>query len=250
MNTAKFLRLAPTLILASFLAYSSYSMQATLPGAAEERAELSKGLDAMVQDILSSGTVAVDRLGGELRDPFQVGLKPGAPAATQDAAPPSPEVDPLAEIVRGLKLDATVLHGRDQIAIIDGRIYSRGQHLRVDDGSGPAASPLFLLVVQPSKVILRADSKNYVLGYPDQLGRKPDSGNEAASRSAKAEAMDEIDPGGQLALFQKLLNSPLGALGKSMIGKPSPTDPASRASRRNRSLPGGGAGAGAPSNNP
>ena len=30
--------------------------------------------------------------------------------------------------------------------------------------------------------------------------------------------MAEIDAGGQLAMFQKLLNSPLGALGKSMLG--------------------------------
>ena len=32
--------------------------------------------------------------------------------------------------------------------------------------------------------------------------------------------MAEIDAGGQIAMFQKLLNSPLGALGKSMTGNP------------------------------
>ncbi len=32
--------------------------------------------------------------------------------------------------------------------------------------------------------------------------------------------MAEIDAGGQIAMFQKLLNSPLGALGKSLTGNP------------------------------
>ena len=119
----------------------------------------------------------------------------------------------MAEIIAGLKLDATFLQGRDQLAIINGRIYHKGQKLVLpgDDDSRP---PLVVLFVKPTGVILRGGGKNYLLGYPEHLGKKPDDSSEAA-REGGAE---QIDPAGQAAMFQKLLDSPLGALGKGLIG--------------------------------
>ena len=125
-----------------------------------------------------------------------------------------PPTDPLVEIIAGLSLDATFLQGPDQIAIINGRIYHKGQRLDLpgDDESRP---PLLVLFVKPTGVILRGDGKNYLLGYPEHFVKKPDEAAMAAAREAEAE---QLDPAGQSAMFQKLLNSPLVAMGKGLIG--------------------------------
>ncbi len=123
----------------------------------------------------------------EFRNPF---LAVTPPAATPDAPsptrPPIPTSDPLADIVAGLSLDATFLQGRDQLAIINGRIYHKGQELELpgDDESRPA---LLVLFVKPTGVILKGGGKNYLLGYPEHLGKKPDDGAKAAAREAEAE---------------------------------------------------------------
>ena len=54
--------------------------------------------------------------------------------------------------------------------------------------------------------------------------------------------MAELDPGGQRALFERLLNSPLGAMGKSLLGNQTLTDPSAgtpgaRRTRRSRGAP-------------
>ncbi len=49
MNTANLLKLAPTLILIAFLAYSSYSLHGSLPTRTSGAADLTKGLDMMVK---------------------------------------------------------------------------------------------------------------------------------------------------------------------------------------------------------
>ena len=111
---------------------------------------------------------------GRLRNPFQA-VTP--PAATSDAPEPDaaapPTSDPLADIIAGLSLDATFLQGRDQIAIINGRIYHKGQKLDLpgDDESRP---PVLVLFVKPTGVILKGGGKNYLLGYPEHLVKKPD----------------------------------------------------------------------------
>ncbi len=56
-----------------------------------------------------------------------------------------------------------------------------------------------------------------MLGYPEQLGKKRETKDDSAERAADAAT---LDPAGQSAMFQKLLGSPLGALGKSLIGMP------------------------------
>ena len=48
-----------------------------------------------------------------------------------------------------------------------------------------------------------------------------------------------IDPAGQSAMFQRLLSSPIGALGKSLIGNTVPTAPSTRSRRGSRARNGG-----------
>jgi hypothetical protein len=230
-----------------FLAYSVYSIQASLPDSLAVTPDLGKSLEVLVDDLLDSGLSTARALARDgIRDPFQVRAQPDSQAGasqTHDVTA-APESDPLAEIVQGLKLDATFLQGRDQIAIIDGRIYSRGQHLLVDGDDGKSSSPLFVVSVLPSKVILRGNGKSYELAYPDRLGTRPDGTRGSAAGLSEEAAMAELDPSGQLALFQKLFNSPLGALGKNLTGISSQNDPSRRtgAGSRNRRSRGARAG--------
>ena len=175
MNTAKLLKLAPTLILIAFLAYASYSLNESIPTRGSGQSEMAKGLD-MVEDMLASGSATAERLIGEFRDPFQVSHASSPPADASQSQPGLPTespTDPLADLVQGMTLEATFFQGRDQIAIIDGRIYSKGQALRFRNDSGDPSSRLVMTVVLPSKVILRGNNRNYVLSYPDQLGKRP-----------------------------------------------------------------------------
>jgi hypothetical protein len=214
MNASRLIKFAPTAILFAFLGYASFSLQAALPGAAEKEAALAKGLELMLNDLAKPESWAVGET-GRLRNPF---LAVTPPAATPDAPEPDatalPQSDPLAEIVAGLSLDATFLQGRDQIAIINGKIYHKGQRLNLpdDDESRP---PIVVHFVKQTGVILRGGGKNYLLGYPEHLVKKSDAAARADAREAEAK---ELDPAGQSAMFAKLLNSPLGALGKGLIG--------------------------------
>jgi len=231
MNTVKLLKLVPMLTMVTFLAYSAYSIHASLPEPAVGQSDAVKGLEIMANDILDASAATARSLASEsLRNPFQVRTKPGL-SKPQDVAALDPESDPLAEIVQDLTLDATFLQGRDQIAIIDGRIYSKGQYLFLEGDSGKSLSSLWVASVSPVKVILQADGRSYELGYPDQLGRRVDKTRRAGSQMSQEANMSEIDPGGELALFQKLLNSPLGALGKSVIGGPAKSASAPRLRR-------------------
>ncbi len=209
MNAAKLIKLAPMLILVAFLAYAGYSINASAEDPAEDPSGLVKDTNTVVQDIPKSGNALEGGLAAALRDPFQVSLKPGAAAGaakSQDDA--SVDSDLLDKIVQGLKLDATFHQGRDEMAIINGRVYSKGHYLIIDADSGKSSSRLFVVRVLPAKVILRGGDKDYVLSYPDQL-----------------------------VLSQKPHNSPAGARAKSVNGNPA--RPSSRSgsappSRRSR----------------
>jgi hypothetical protein len=216
MNAVKLLNLAPMLIMGAFLAYSGYSIHASADDPAAGESRPAKVLDAAVPDTPTADNALEGGLAGALRDPFQVSLKPGATAGaakSQDDASLEAESDRLAKIVQGLKLDATFLQGHDQMAIINGRIYSKGHHLLIDAGSGGSSSTLLVVSVLPAKVILRGGNKDYVLGYPDQL-----------------------------ALSQKPVNSPVVAPVKSTIAKPAGAPPRSGSAPRTRHSRGSRAG--------
>jgi hypothetical protein len=209
MNAAKLIKLAPMLILVGFLAYAGYSIHASADDPAEDPSAQVKNPDTGVQENVTAGNAVEGGQAGVLRDPFQVVLEPSA-GAHQSPDDASSGLDVLAEIVQGLKLDGTFLQGRIQMAIINGRVYSKGEHVRIDGKSDKSLVPLVVAGVLPAKVTLRGGDRDYVLGYPDQA---------------------------------VLSNKPLGAVGKSMIGSqaaisahsdPAPRTRHSRGSRTGR----------------
>jgi hypothetical protein len=215
MSTTRLIKLGPTILLAGYLGYGLYTLQPVQTGASEA----TQALERAVIDILAEGSEATQAIEAKVRDPFwAVPVAADALKHTAEVTANAAPDDPLAEAVRGLSLDATMIHGRDQIAVINGRIYNRGQSIILPGDGDPSERALKLLVVTRTGVTLRSGTKHYTLGYPDQLGRKKDDEEKpAAGDSATLAAMEDA---GQAAMFQKLLNSPLGAMGRGIIGDP------------------------------
>jgi hypothetical protein len=175
MNAARLIKHGPMLILVAFLAYAGYSIHASADDPGEDQAGQVKDVNAVQKEIVTADNAEEGVQAGGLRDPFQVVVKPGPVASAHGSHDDdAPNSDLLAEIVRGLKLDATFLQGGDELAIINGRIYSKGERLFINAKSGNALSPLVVVRVVPGWVTLRGGDKDYVLGYPDQpvLSRK------------------------------------------------------------------------------
>jgi hypothetical protein len=174
MNLARLIKHGPMLILVAFLAYAGYSIHASADDPGEDQAGQVKDVNAVQKEIVTADNAEEGVQAGGLRDPFQVVVKPGPVASAHGSHDDAPDSDLLAEIVLGLKLNATFLQGGDELAIIDGRIYSKGESLFINAKSGNALSPLVVVGVVPGWVTLRGGDKDYVLGYPDQpvLSRK------------------------------------------------------------------------------
>jgi hypothetical protein len=174
MNAAKVIKQAPMMILVAFLTYAGYSIHASADDPVEGQSSQLKDVATVAPDIVTAGNAVERDQDGILRDPFQVALKQGAAASAHE---PQDEAlsgsDRLAEIVQGLKLDATFVRGRDEMAIINGRVYSKGEHLVFHASSDNSLPPLIVVSVLPAKVSLRGGDKDYVLGYPDQLFLSP-----------------------------------------------------------------------------
>jgi hypothetical protein len=247
MKTASLLKRAPTLVMVAFLAYACYSIHASLLDPLAGRADLSKGLEFMVKDVLQESAEEVQSLTRVMRrDPFQVAQKVAdAPKAPKEESLNDDDAASLAAIVSGLSLDATFLQGQTRIAIISRRMYHQGQHLIFQGDTGKSYSPLLLEDVQAHKVTLSARGKTYVLGYPAQLGNRT-SKNDARGRGPAGGAMAEIDPEGELAFYKRLLNSPLGKMGKSLTGITGPGQGARRSRSPRAGGPGGSAGGSSP----
>jgi hypothetical protein len=170
MNAAKLVKQAPMVILVAFLTYAGYSIHASADAPAEDPASQVKDMKTTVPEIVAAGSAIEGGQTGELRDPFQIVVKADAAADAHELQEnASPDSDRLAEIVQGLKLDATFVRGREEMAIIDGRVYSKGEHLIVNAKSDNSLSPLIVMSVLPATVTLRGGDKDYMLGYPDQL---------------------------------------------------------------------------------
>jgi hypothetical protein len=236
MSISRLIKQAPTAILVAFVGYASVSLHGALPDAGATQADLAKSLDALVEDVKSESASVLKQV--RLRDPFRPAAPAEAAAAPRADAPAVAKGDPLADIVAGLSLDATFIQGRDQMAIISGRIYNRGQEVLIPGGDDESRPKLVVVFVKPTGVILKGDGRNYFLQYPEKLASKPGRRTESGGQDDAALA----DPAGQAAMFQRLLSSPLGAMGKSLIGNAvgNPGSGASRSRSRRRSSVTGG----------
>lgn len=225
MNPQQMARIAPTAILLAYLVYSGYTLESSTPLAAERETEITRGLEVVMSEVAAAGEELV-RLEGKLRDPFQIVVPPPPEPEPGEVAAAEALPDPLEPIVSALNLEATFVQGKDQIAIIDGKIYSKGQTLAIDQARA-AGSKLVLLFVKPTGVILRGDGKDYALGYPERFSTPAPAPSSPAIDPA-------IDPGGQTELLRRLLSSPLGAMGKSLLGGIELPQDATRAPRPTR----------------
>ena len=79
-------------------------------------------------------------------------------------------------------------------------------------------------------------TQSYELGYPDKLGNRPSDRHARRRGSSVDGSIAEIDPEGELAFYKKLLNSPLGKLGKGLTGNPGARGPASGAGMSKRGV--------------
>jgi hypothetical protein len=236
MKTTALLKRLPTVIMVGLLLYACYTVHASVSDPAPGRSALTNGLDLMINDFLHAGKDEVRGLASVvLRDPFRAVTKAAeASRAAPEVSPDDSTAEALSAIVRGLTLDATFLHGQTRIAIISGRIYHQGQHLVLRGDSGKSYSPLFVQSVQAHGVTLAARGKSYALSYPDQLGNRPALSKDRGAGSADG-TIGEIDPEGELAFYKRLLNSPLGKMGKSLTGNTNAGTPAKRGRAASRS---------------
>ena len=147
----------------------------------------------MVQDVWPSRTRRRrSRLAAKLRDPV-----PGRHAAGGDAEAAEPGR-------RRRARDRPA--GRDRRGLSARRHVPPGprparDHQRPDLPQGPKTAPprrrrvaparCSSSVVKPTRVILKGGGKNYLLGYPEHLGKKPDDGD---AEAATQRPMSELDP--------------------------------------------------------
>jgi hypothetical protein len=238
MKTAVLVKRSPTLIIVTLLSYACYSVNASVTDLDASRAAVANGLDVMIKDVIASSKDEVQSLSRVvLRDPFRAVVKATvAPKAVIEPSPDDSKAESHSEFVKSLTLDATFLQGKTRMAIISGRIYHQGQHLVIRGESGKADSPLVVQSVQAHSVTLGTRGKTYELGYPDQLGNRQALANDRGNNRADG-TLAEVDPEGELAFYKRLLNSPLGKMGKSLTG-----DMGAGASRgaRSRGARGGG----------
>ena len=167
----KLLKLAPTLIVATVMAYAAYSINPqTLPvfvssSVAPPTASKGGGRPDPGTPQAKDLTAASARRG---RNPFVVVARPdqGNKSKTDLALGLGAQVDPYLALVQGLTLNATFVQGKTQFASINGRLYERGQHL---EGPGGETSVLIVTQVTPAEVVLEAKGSSYRLAYPDQF---------------------------------------------------------------------------------
>jgi hypothetical protein len=183
MNAAKIASCIPLLVMIVSLAYGTYAIQNSGPSPAALANAASKTKAAAKQGLSSQETaVATTAPSGAIRDPFVVVVKAEAvpdAAVVSKTDPERAAVDLLAGVVAQMTLSATFLQGRNEIAIIDGKMYEKGGRIGGLDGTLP---PLVLAQVHRNSVVLQAGEQRYVLAYPETLGipaGKPASGGVA-----------------------------------------------------------------------
>jgi hypothetical protein len=233
MNTARLTNLIPTLVVISFLGYLGYSVQPSIPGSVDPPQRT-----MIAESVGTKNDVEPRTNRAESRDPFQLGSKPDVVAEDAQNAQTAPTTighERVAEIVLGLKLEATFVQSHNQSAIIDGRIYRQGQQVELEGFSEDPLSRLIVARVMPTKVILQDRGQSYELKYSDQIGpRSNDLPKAQRDRSPDATVM-EPDSGEPIAQLQSLLLNTIGMGGNRNAARGSPSLSKRSAARQPRS---------------
>ena len=223
MTPAKLSKMAPTVLMVALLAYFGYSVEENIDdptGASATDSLASSTLARVEKEVLAIESAFVSSAAA-VRDPFRTvaaAAEELEEEVTQGGTTQTNHVDhtdAIAEMLKAMTLDATFVQGTEQIAIIGGKMYRKGQKLKFPGSGDEAPRLLVMTFVSKDRVFFRGDNKTYSLGYPDKLHSTPHSkpGDEQTPLGAE---MAEIDPGGELEFYKSLANSPLGKLGKGL----------------------------------
>jgi len=166
MNTARLLKLAPTMIMAITMGYSAYSINPQTPIISTSPTSAPAGDRPVPGASKARAPIATGSRRG--RNPFVMLTRPGQgnKTGTELAAGREPRVDFNLSLVQGLTLNATFVQGKTQYASIDGILYERGQHLK---SPSDQRSSLVVAQVTSNEVVLEANGSRYRLGYPNQF---------------------------------------------------------------------------------
>jgi hypothetical protein len=185
----RYLKKAPTLIVIGVTGFAAWP--ALFP-----EGNLSPSKVSPTPPATANGSPSI--AGASDRDPFLVVRPPVSKAilATTSATPAlgpetkvaksaSPSEIPADEdkVLGGMRLGGTFIDGREQIAIIDNKVYARGESLRRADGS---ALPYVVSAVRKDHAVLRRGDRDFVLGFSNVP--------RSASPKAEAPALAKSEP--------------------------------------------------------
>jgi hypothetical protein len=183
----QYLQKAPTLIVIGVTAYAAWPT--VFPdgdsGQTKEASKPPTTARASASDVADPG-----------RNPFQL----DRPAAVE-AATPSKAVAPASsavvvrpaglpdlpadedQVLSGMRLGGTFIHGREQLAVINNRVYARGEQLRGADGS---LLPYVISQIGKDRAILRRGRRDVVLAFSNvPRAASPKAGAPGAPALAK-----------------------------------------------------------------
>ena len=230
----QYLRKAPTLIVIGVTGYAGWPVlfpegDSGPPKSATKPPATAKGPTSVVA--------------ASTRNPFQVERAESARAAPPAGASPSPvAVAKRADLpelpsdedntLSGMRLGGTFIDGREQLAVIDNKVYARGEQLRGVDGS---PLPYVVSEIWKDRAVIRRGRRNFVLGFsnvprsaPTRLdvpgapalarGSTTTAGaarteTAARGRNAPAPRRPGGDPGDPAAMILRLLSGLGGATG-------------------------------------
>jgi hypothetical protein len=148
-----------------------------------------------------------------MRDPFQVDPPPnsipasaqtlaagagasssaGGPASLKNSDPLKANVpEPFAEqdkILAGMRLVGTYIDSRDKLAVIDNKVYARGDQLRGADGS---MLPYVITDVQKDRALVRRGRREFVIAFSNTPRAGVASAKDPGPTGEAAEAETEV----------------------------------------------------------
>lgn len=261
----KYLKQAPTFLVIGVTGFVAWPI--LFP---EGESTASKGSSKPPESARPSASIAALS-----RSPFQLeqaaAVALAAPAANSTATAPAsadPKTAPLPDlsvedekVIAGLRLSGTFVDGREQLALIDNKIYTRGDALKAADGS---PMPYIVAEVRKDRAVLRRGRRNFVLEFSntprpalakadgprtlakDKDKNKPDARPETTARidpsatgKALAQGRPRADSGDPRQMLMQLLSG-LGGLpsGGSTAAGSAGTDRRARDRSTRARLPG------------